>query len=252
PCICRDGDDYKMKADKLRLSKLAQYFQRFRAAGIYLPNRLIFPLGAGCLVLFSFFVIPQSQYTNFEPLFAKRQSKGEMPPTQEENSVRKTQIAVRVLGMETDSQIPEAADPQRFILVSERVGMNIFIRSGYLKSASLVTDSSGPPPPVVNYKLELDETPRNCAALGAAEGENDAAQASHDTAESESNAAQASHDTAESESNEAQRMGDTAESESNEAQQMRDTATRLAISAVAVEKFHRNILHRRMEWAYVR
>jgi hypothetical protein len=214
-----------MKADKPQQSKLARYFQSFRRAGIYQPNRFIFPLGAGCLVLFSFFVIPPPQYNNFEPLFAKRQPEVGVPPAQKKNSARQTRmIAVRVLGMETDGRIPEVADARQIWLMQERIGMNIFIRSGYLKSAHVVTESTGPPPPQVRYELVLDTAPSVCAALDTEESENDEAQSSRDTAEGENDADQS----------------------------LRNTVTRLAISAVAVEKFHRNVLHRRMEWAYAR
>jgi hypothetical protein len=45
---------------------------------------------------------------------------------------------------------------------------------------------------------------------------------------------------------------DPEEGEDGEARSLRKTAVLLAISAVAVEKFHRNVLHRRIEWAYAR
>jgi hypothetical protein len=188
---------------------------------LYLPSRLILPLCAGCLVLFSFFVIPLPQYKDVEPLFAERQPEVGAPPAQEKDSARKTRrktrmIAVRVLEMETNGRVPETAVPGRIELVQERVGMNIFIRSGYLTGAR-ITDTE-------DYQLFLHPAPSACAALNAEERENDEAQSSRDLAEGEN----------------------------DEAQSSRDTATRLAISAVAVEKFHRNVLHRWMEWAYTR
>jgi hypothetical protein len=172
-------------------------------------------------VLFSFFVIPLPQYKDVEPLFAERQPEVGAPPAQEKDSARKTRrktrmIAVRVLEMETNGRVPETAVPGRIELVQERVGMNIFIRSGYLTGAR-ITDTE-------DYQLFLHPAPSACAALNAEERENDEAQSSRDLAEGEN----------------------------DEAQSSRDTATRLAISAVAVEKFHRNVLHRWMEWAYAR
>jgi hypothetical protein len=111
--------------------------------------------------------------------------------------------------METNGRVPETADPERIKLMQERVGTNIFIRSGYLESARFVTNITGPAPQM-QYELALEIAPRDCAALDAEEGEED------------------------------------------EAQSSRNTAALLAISAVAVEKFHRNVLHRRVEWAYAR
>jgi hypothetical protein len=205
-----------MKADRLRQSKRARYFRSFRTAGIYLPKRLTLLLCAGCLALFSFFVIPPPQYKHLEPLFAKRPPEVGTPPAQEGNSARETRtIAVRVLGMEADGRVPEEADIERIRrirLMQERVGTNIFIRSGYLESACFVTENTGPPPPEMRYELVLDRALSDCAALDPEEGED----------------------------------------EDKEASSLRGTATQLAISAVAVEKFHRNVLHRRLEWAYAR
>jgi len=119
--------------------------------------------------------------------------------------------------METNGRVPETVLPGRIELVQERIGMNIFIRSGYLEGAKYIPDTE-------DYQLSLHSAPSSCAALDAEERENDEAQSSRDTAAGEN----------------------------DEAQSLRDTATQLAISAVAVEKFHRNVLHRRMEWAYAR
>jgi hypothetical protein len=117
-----------------------------------------------CLVLFSFFVIPPPQYKYLGPLFAKRQPEVGAPPAQEENSARKTRdIAVRVLEMETNGRVPETADPERIKLMQERVGTNIFIRSGYLESARFVTNITGPAPQM-QYELALEIAPRDCAA----------------------------------------------------------------------------------------
>jgi hypothetical protein len=183
-------------------------------------------------VLFSFFVIPLSQYKDVKPLFAERQPEVGAASAQEKHSAPKTRtIAVRVLEMETNGRVPETALPGRIELVQERVGMNIFIRSGYLEGAQYITGAE-------DYELSLHPAPSSCAALDAEERENDEAQSSHDPAEGESDEAQSSRD--------------PAEGENDEAQSLRDTATRLAISAVAVEKFHRNVLHRWMEWAYAR
>jgi len=200
-----------MKADRLQQSKRARYFRSFRTAGIYLPKRLTLPLCAGCLALFSFFVIPPPQYKHLEPLFAKRPPEVGTPPAQEGDSARERRnIAIRVLGMEANGSVPETADTERIRLTQERVATNILIRSGYLESAYFVTEFEGPPPPRMRYKLALDPAPMDCTYLDSEEGEDDAAQS------------------------------------------LRHTAELSAISAVAVEKFHRNVLHRRIEWAYAR
>ncbi|HRD50571.1 MAG TPA: hypothetical protein PL166_13375 [Candidatus Contendobacter sp.] len=191
-------------------------------AGIYLPNRLILPLCAGCFVLFALFVISPPKYNNFEPLFTKSRPEIKVSPAQEENSnpaEEKRKIAVRVLGMEIAGKIPDADDNRRIWLMQQRVGTNIFIRSGYLQSASFVTLVTENPPPHMQYKVVLEDAPVSCAYIEVAASENNTRE-------------------------------EAEESDDIKPASLHNMATRLAISAVAVEKFHRNVLHRRMEWAY--
>lgn len=216
-----------MNMDRLRNSRLARCLHNFRMAGIYLPNRLILPLCAGCFVLFALFVISPPKYNNFEPLFTKSQPEIKVTPAQEENSnpteekrtEEKRKIAVRVLGMEIAGKIPDADDNRRIWLMQQRVGTNIFIRSGYLQSASFVTVVTENPPPHMQYKVVLEDAPVSCAYIEVAASENNTRE-------------------------------EVEESDDIKSASLHNMATRLAISAVAVEKFHRNVLHRRMEWAY--
>jgi hypothetical protein len=106
------------------------------------------------------------------------------------------------------------------------------VRSGYLKSASITVDTSGPPPPQIHYTFVIDDS-----VIACIRGKSEEIQSQSD--DSPITAAEAP-------------SSDMQARPTDDESGMETTAGRLAISAVAIEKFHRNVLQRRLEWLYAR
>ncbi|WLI89722.1 hypothetical protein Q4S45_00980 [Massilia sp. R2A-15] len=197
-------------------ARLARWLRGFRDGDGSAPRYLALPFIAGCLVLFAFFVIPPQTYSNIRPLFEPRapHTASAATPAAEEIP-RARDIAVRVVRMETNGRVPEAVDPERARLTQDRVAINILIRSGYVSIAQVDNYAVEGTPQRSIYHLTPDRTALACASIAAdAAGSDEAAQ--------------------------------------EKSRALRATAARLALAAVAVEKFHRSELHRRVEWAYAR
>jgi hypothetical protein len=142
-------------------------------------------------------------------------------------------IAVRTSGM--DGQPNSEIDYRQSDLVLKRVAVNIWIRSGYLTRAAW--HNTQEIPPRVDYNVVLDGLPLNCAA-GASEVSDDSG------ANPKPGAA-------------AVDLGGAGEADANPVADSVDEARwqlaqKAGTAAVAIEKFHRNALQRRLEWAYAK
>ena len=113
---------------------------------------MVLTLGVGSIVLFTFFVLPETRFNNVEPLLSERnQGRSDKKPETENAEARETHnIPVQILGMELKGAIKNDDDSRAAWLYQQRVGINILIRSGYVKSAVMRVDNSGPPPPQVS------------------------------------------------------------------------------------------------------
>lgn len=229
--------------NEVTLAKMSRRLTgRFRSATVEtrLPRYLIVLLAVGCTVLFGFFLVPAAQFKNVQPLFAK----GERPAVQKEPrsgdgldaKAPETRIPVQVVGLESAGENGNGEDPRSARLQQARIATNILIRSGYVASASIriVNFAS---PPEIQYVIIPEDNVLECARLepdqtGDANRPNDPAA----TGNAASGAASAADDAA------------AAKAEADRLQ----TAQRLALAAVAVEKFHRTALHRSLEWLYAR
>jgi hypothetical protein len=186
---------------------------------------MIVILCTGCALLFGFLLVPPAQFNNTGPILAAgneapaRKASEKNEGEQTTGSTR--EIPVRVLGLESGGSIAIEHDSRTAWLQQRRIGANLLIRSGYLKSASITVDTSGGPPPQILYGFVVQDS-----IIGCTRGKPDEGQVKSD--ESPNIAAEADPDKS----------------------AMETTAGRLAISAVAVEKFHRNVVQRRLEWLY--
>lgn len=215
-------------------AELVQWVRSVRAADTHLPSHLVLSLGAGCLVLFGFFAISPSQYRNLPPLLADRQPKGQTPAqAARAESRRSRELAVRALGLEENGRVAELDDQSRIEISQERVAANILLRSGFLHSACAETSDGNPPE--THYHVVLDGTASQCARLDFGE-----------------DAAPDPGEDARPDSGEETAIEPGGEATDRSAIEFGSKARDLALAAVAVEKFHRNALHRRLEWAYVR
>lgn len=185
------------------------------------PGALTAALLVGVGGLFLLFVVPQPTYQNLPPLFSRGAAATAPAPAAgatRSNASAPTQgprlIPVQVRGMERDAALQPNSDARVIWLMRQRIGANILAASGYLETAELVVDSSGPPPPQMHHVLRPHPEALSCAAslrFGA---------------------------------------GQRPETEGGPALDELEQAALFALAIVAVEKFHRTSLHRRVEWYY--
>jgi hypothetical protein len=183
---------------------------QFFTTGSHTPWNLTYLLSLGCLLLFALFLVPSPLFNNVPPLFAEggvNQDFSKSGPSRE--------LPVQVLGMESKGRIYDETDEQAKSLQRERVAANILIRSGYLRSASVV-DTVVAGERTIGYSFDVQPDVWECVLFGA-----------------------------EKDSDEPSTEQTSWGAESQD-------AAKLAIIAVAIEKFHRTALHRRAEWAYAR
>jgi hypothetical protein len=134
-------------------------------------------------------------------------------------------LAVSKLGMEHNGHSNSPFDDEQYSIVQDRVAVNIWARSGYLKSAEW--HYTVVPRQRIEYRVVLDTEPRGCAAgLFEREQQIDTPSAPEEN-EVELGAA-------------------------DEDDRTRKLETTMAIAAVAIEKFHRNALQRWLEWTFSR
>jgi hypothetical protein len=105
-----------------------------------------------------------------------------------------------------------------------------------LKSASITVDTSGPPPPQIHYGFVIHDSVIGCTRGKSEEVQGNSDDSSTVAAGAASNGAQAP----------------PSAPPSDDESDIEKSAGRLAITAVAIEKFHRNALQRRLEWFYAR
>jgi hypothetical protein len=219
---------------------------------------LIAVLSVWCLALVAVLVIAPTEYKGVAPLLAER-----LPGQLDEATGQEMRsVVVRVSGMEERGAVREPDNFSQTVMVQQRIAANIFIRSGYLHSATLVTDRNSSPPSSW-YKVTLDEAAANCARLALPDDTADLGNAGigpHALRASlvKTEALVARPTQRDPKSGEVADLSFDIDAQTEKddteqaAQWMLDEASDLAIAAVAVEKFHRNSLQRKLEWLYAR
>lgn len=239
-------------------AEVIAFLGELRSGSSYLPNDLIAVLSVWCLALIAVLVIAPTEYKGIAPLLVER-----LPGKQDDATGEEMRsVAVRVSGMEERGAVREPDNSWQTSTVQKRIAANILVRSGYLHSASLVThrDSN---PPWSEYKVTLDEAAANCARLAPPDDTADLGNVGIGPhalrallVKTEALVAQAPQRDPKSGEIGDQPSDIDARAKKEETEQahqeMRDKASHLAITAVAVEKFHRNSLQRKFEWLYAR
>lgn len=177
------------------------------------PAGLVALAAIGAGLLAASLLLEPAKYGNAPPLLLSKDK-----PAQDG---AEDNIAVRIVGMEERGSLLEVEDASRRTrLTQERIGLNLLIHSGYLRNATVSYYSSSPPQAIYRTELvselnDFDGSNRQHYPFACA-----VAFLGHDPD---------------------QALGTDD-----------DTAARLAIAAVATEKFHRNAWHRQVEQFYAK
>jgi len=219
----------------MNLRPVLSLIREMRLGRPYVPLDLVLCLGAGCATLLALLTVVPGQYRNAQPVVAGGEA-GKAPKPDERDSAHP--IATRSLGLEKDGDARPPEDDARYGLIRDRVAVNIWARSGYLRDAEWQLIESNPPQIV--YRVTLSSEPQSCAAGEPLPG----------VKYESSLGAPLEPASTDDDRQPAVTLSQEKQEETDRIARRHRLAEKLAIAAVAVEKFHRNRFQRWLELAY--